>query len=98
QGKKDLFESFAKNDMDKMIKSAPSATEYPNDNSIYLLEDMQQVVYPENGASEEKHELLIKVFNNAGIDSWKEISLPYNYYTEKLIIEKAELFKKDGTK
>jgi tetratricopeptide (TPR) repeat protein len=98
QGKKDLFESFAKNDIDQIIKAAPQASEYPNDNSIYLLEDMQQVVYPENGASEEKYELLIKVLNNAGIDRWKEISLPYNYYTEKLIIEKAELFKKDGTK
>ncbi len=98
QGKKDLFESFAKNDIEKTIKAAPQASEYPNDHSIYLLEDMQQVVYPENGASEEKYELLIKVFNNAGIDRWKEISLPYNYYTEKLIVEKAELFKKDGTK
>lgn len=98
QGKKDLFESFAKNDIEKIIKTTPQASNYPNDNSVYLLEDMQQVVYPENGASEEKYELLIKVLNNAGIDRWKEISLPYNYYTEKLIVEKAELFKKDGTK
>ena len=98
QGKKDLFSSFNSIDIEKLVKSAPPASAYPNDNSIFLLEKMEQVVYPENGASEEKDELLIKVFNSAGIERWKDISLPYNYYTEKLIIEKAELFKKDGTK
>lgn len=98
EGRKDLFEYFAKNDIDKIVKAAPKAADYPNDNSVYLLEDMRQIVYPENGASEEQYQLLIKVMNNAGIDRWKEVSLPYNYYTEKLIIEKAELLKKDGTK
>jgi hypothetical protein len=98
QGKKDLFESFAKNAVDELIKNTPAASEYPNDHSIYLLEDMQQVVYPENGATEEKYELLIKIFNQAGIDYWKELSIPYNSYTEELNIEKAELIKKDGTK
>ena len=97
-GKKDLFASFKENDIAALVKAAPAAAEYPNDNSIYLLNDMQQVVYPENGASEERNQLLIKIFNQSGIDDWKEVSLPYNSYTQRLIVEKAELWKKDGSK
>src|SRR5690606_29273974 len=53
-------------------------------------------IYPENGISEEKHHYLIKVLNQAGIDNWKEINIPTSY-SQRLIMDKAELFKKDGT-
>lgn len=98
EGKKDLFKSFKENDVYALYKSAPAASEYPNDNSIYLLKDLQQVVYPENGASEERNDLLVKIFNQAGIDDWKEVSIPYNSYTQRLLIDKAEILKKDGSR
>jgi tetratricopeptide (TPR) repeat protein len=98
EGKKDLFKNFKENDIASLFKNAPKATDYPNDNSIYLLKDMQQVIYPENGASEEKNDLLIKIFNQAGIDEWKELNINYNSYTQRLIIDKAEILKKDGSK
>lgn len=98
EGRKDLFKSFRENDVYGMYKSAPEAAVYPNDNSIYLLKDLQQVVYPENGASEERNDLLIKIFNQAGIDDWKQVNIPYNSYTQRLMIDKAEILKKDGNK
>ncbi len=98
EGKKDVFLNFKENDIAAMFKSAPAATEYPNDNSIYLLKDMQQVIYEGNGASEEKNEILIKIFNKAGIEDWKEVELNYNAYTQRLMINKAEILKKDGSK
>ena len=98
EGKKDVFLNFKENDIATLYKGAPAAADYPNDNSIYLLKDMQQVIYEGNGASEERNELLIKIFNKAGIDDWKEVSIGYNSYIQKLIISKAEILKKDGSK
>ncbi|MES2775835.1 MAG: DUF3857 domain-containing protein [Bacteroidota bacterium] len=98
EGRKDLFASFKTEDVNTLVKKDIKQADYPNDNSVYLLKDMQQIVYPESGASEERNELLIKVLNQSGIDDWKELNLPYNSYTQRLIIDKAELFKKDGSK
>ena len=98
ENKKDVFKNFRENDIAALYKASPKPAEYPNDNSIYLLKDLQQVIYPENGASEEKNDLLIKIFNQAGIDEWKELTINYNSYTQRLIIDKAEILKKDGSK
>ncbi len=98
EGKKDVFQNFKENDIAALLKKAPASADYPNDNSIYLLKDMQQVIYNENGASEEKNELLIKIFNKAGIEDWKEVTISYNTYIQRLIINKAEILKKDGSK
>ena len=98
EGKRDLFTVFKENDAYAMYKNSPGSEKYPDDNSIFLLKDQQQVVYPENGASEERAEKLIKIFNQEGINEWKEVSIPYNSYAQRLIIEKAEIFKKDGSK
>ena len=97
EGKKDLFENFQKTDAYDLFKNAPKAEDYPEDNSIVLLNEMQKVVYPE-GAAEEKSELLVKVFNQNGIDTWKEYAVAYNRFLQRLIIDKAEVLKKDGNK
>jgi tetratricopeptide (TPR) repeat protein len=98
EGKKDLFSNFKENDITALFKNAPKAADYPNDNSIYLLKDLQQVIYPENGASQERNDFLIKILNKSGIDSWKEVNIPYNSYTQRLIFDKVEILKKDGSK
>jgi len=98
EGKKELFSYFKENNIAGLFKSSPKQDDYPNDNSIYLLKDYQQIIYPENGASEENYDYLIKIFNQKGIDSWKEVSIPFNSYTQRLIFDKIELFKKDGSK
>lgn len=97
QDKKDLFGYFPEPDISKLYANSPKAKDFPEDNSIILLNEMQRIVYPE-GATEQKTELLIKIFNQAGIDSWKEYAIGYNEYTQRLIIEKAEVIKDDGNK
>lgn len=97
-GKKDLFEYFRTNNAEQIYKEALAAKKDIKDNAVFLLNDKQQVVYPENGAVEEHGEYLIQVINQSGVDDYKEISIPYNGYTQRLIVEKAELFKKDGSK
>lgn len=98
EGKKDLFSNFKENDVSALFKNSPKAEEYPNSNSIYLLKESLNVIYPENGASEERDDYVIKIFNQSGIDRWKEVSVPYNSYTQRLIFDKIEILKKDGSK
>ena len=98
EGKKDLFSYFKENDVANIFKKSPKQEDYPNDNSIYLLKDYQQIIYPENGASEENYNYVIKVLNQQGISSWKEVTIPFNSYNQRLIFDKIELFKKDGSK
>jgi hypothetical protein len=81
----------------EIFKKSPKASQFPDDNSIILHNEVQRVIYNEGGW-EEKNILLIKVFNSAGIDDFKEYSLRYNSYTERLIVEKAEVIKANGNK
>lgn len=96
-GKKDLFDNFQTEDVYELFKNSPSKSDYPDDNSIILLNDRQRIVFKE-GASEEKTEILIKVFDQAGIDSWKEYYVDYNGYTQRLIVDKAEVLKANGNR
>lgn len=97
EGQKDLFENFKTVDPYALFKQSPPADSFPNDNSIILLNDIQRVVYPE-GATEDRTEIVVKVFNKNGIDAWKEYSIAYNSYRQRLLIDKAEVLKKDGNK
>lgn len=97
EGKKDLFSQLAENNAQAIYKDALAKNAYPDEDAVFLLSDQSQIVYPENGASEEKYEYLIQVLTQTGINSYKEVSLPYNSYTQKLIIDKTELLKKDGS-
>lgn len=96
QDKKNLFEYFDEQNADEIYKNSLAADKYPEDNSIILLNDKKKAIY-EGGASVEQTELVIKVFNQAGIDIWKEYNVGYNQYTQRLIIDKAEVIKSDGS-
>lgn len=95
--KTDLNEMFTKNDLDKLIASAPSAKEYPQDNALVVLNDNRLIVYPE-GAKEYKYEVAIKMLNQSAISVWKDYSIGYNSNIQKLIIDKAEIIKANGNK
>ena len=96
QGSADIFDAFEKIDVYELVRKSPEASAYPEDNSIILLESVQKVVYP-GGGSQEKHTMLAKVFNNSGIDTWKEYNIPV-YRNQRAIIEKMEVIKKNGSK
>ena len=97
ENKKEVTELFPKIILDDLILKAPTSKEYPQDNSLLLLNDNQLVVYPE-GAKEYRYEIAIKILNKSGIEVWKEYTIGYNGYNQKLIIDKSELIKANGTK
>jgi len=95
--KSDMFDKITPFNTDSLYQHAPDASAYPNDNSVILVSDKQRIVYG-GGASEEKVTMLAKVLNQSGIDDWKESVIDYNPYSQRLIVEKAEVLKKDGSK
>ncbi|MDD5184551.1 MAG: DUF3857 domain-containing protein [Paludibacter sp.] len=96
ENKKEVYDLFPKNDLQKIISNSPTGKDYPDDNSIILLKDYQQVVYPE-GAKEFHMELAVKILKQSGIELWKEYGIGYNSYNQKLIIDKAEVVKANGS-
>lgn len=97
EGKKELFSYFKQNNATQIYKDALAKNEYTDNDAVYLLQDQSQVVYPENGAVEEHHELLIQVLTQTGVNSYKEVHIPFNSYTQRLVLDKTELFKTDGS-
>ncbi len=96
EGKRSLFELFPQTNVDSLIRNAPSVAEYPDEKGVILFDEAQRVVY-DRGASESTQELVVKVFNDRGIDDWKEYTIGYNSYNEALNVEKAVVVKKDGS-
>jgi tetratricopeptide (TPR) repeat protein len=90
-GKKAVFDYFEEPDLYELYDKSESADDYPEDNSLIILDETQKVVY-ERGGSEEKNFLLVKVFNSTGIDMWKEYNVGY------ADIIKAEVLKSDGSR
>ncbi|MBI4944900.1 MAG: tetratricopeptide repeat protein [Bacteroidetes bacterium] len=97
ESKKDIFTYFDSVDVYKLVKNAPNAKEYPDDNSVILAHTIQKVIYGD-GASESKEVIVIKTLNKQGVDDWKQYAISYNGYSQKLIVEKAEVVKANGSK
>lgn len=97
QEKKVMFDFFEKTYPDNIFDKAPGADAYPEDHSLILLNEHQYVIYPE-GAKEFRNELIVKVFNNSGIETWKEYQIGYNGYSQRLLVDKAEVLKANGNK
>lgn len=95
-GKAEIFSYFTQPDVYELYKNAPGGDAYPEDNSLIVLNETQRVVY-DGGGSEEKHFLLIKVFNASGIDTWQEYYIQASG-NQSVLIEKAEVIKKNGNK
>lgn len=96
ENKSSIYQNFETNDIYEIIKNSPSSANYPEDPAIYLLDDTRRVVY-ERGASEYMREIMIKVFNDRGIDAFKEYVIDVNAYNEKFNIDKAVVIKRDGS-
>ena len=93
--KKELSEYFPKIDLNELVAKAPTTADYPQNNSVVLLNDNQLIVYPE-GAKEYRYELAVKILNQSGIEDYKEYSIGYKSNSQKLIIDKAEVIKANG--
>ncbi|MDR0296274.1 MAG: DUF3857 domain-containing protein, partial [Prevotellaceae bacterium] len=95
EDKKEITELFPKYNIDSIIMNAPKAADYPSDHSVILLDDNQLVYYPE-GAQEHRCQILVKVLNQAGIDTWKEYNIYYQ--NQRLLLDKYEVIKSNGKK
>ncbi|MBR9922488.1 MAG: DUF3857 domain-containing protein [Bacteroidetes bacterium] len=96
EGEPDVFTNFKETDVYALCRNAPDASAYPEDNSVLLLDEVQSVVY-EDGGSEMRRVMVVKVFNTDGVDIWKEYSIPV-YGNQNGNIEKSEVVKANGTK
>ncbi|MBL7974450.1 MAG: tetratricopeptide repeat protein [Candidatus Kapabacteria bacterium] len=91
ENKKPIWDLFTSFNVDSLIKNSPKADNYPDDNSVALLDDAKFVIYPE-GTYEVKRESLVRILKQEGIDRWKEQNL--GKYAQ---IEKAVAIKANGT-
>ena len=96
EDKKEVFDLFPKYNLDSLIAAAPAPKDYPEDNSMIILNDNQLVYYPE-GAAEYHFEVAIKIFNQSGIEAWKEYGIGYTG-SQRLFLDKAEVIKVNGQK
>lgn len=96
EGKNEVFTYFKQPDIAGIIKNAPKAADYPDDNFAVLDQEEQRVVY-ENGGSEDKRYFLIKIFNQKGIDAFKEYNIDYDN-DQNYNVEVAEVIKANGNR
>lgn len=95
QGKKSIFTMFGESNIDSIVKAAPSSKDHPEASAAIVSDKVKRVVY-EHGASESVTESIIRVFNEKGIDFFKEYRIGYNGNSQSLSIEKAVTIKADG--
>lgn len=67
----------------------------PDDNSLVLLSQVSNLVYP-SGGYESYERLVVEVFDQKGVDQWKETNLSYKGNYENVTIQRAVVIKKDG--
>lgn len=91
-----IFSNFEEPKYDELAKISVSQKDFPDDHSYILCNDAQTVVY-KGGISEEKHFVMVKTLNAAGVDYWKEYDIDFAG-NEELKIEDAYIIKKNGTK
>jgi tetratricopeptide (TPR) repeat protein len=97
ENKVDLNTVFPSMDHYALIKKTnPKGKEGQHD-WYYIFDEQNTIIYPERN-SEMLYSFAAKILNEKGLDYWKESSIGYNPYQQKLIIEKAEAIKPNGSK
>jgi tetratricopeptide (TPR) repeat protein len=93
--KTDAYKLLPQTDVYDLIKKAPAkSSEY---SFQYIFDEKCAIIYDE-GASEEYITYAARIFNEKGIDIWKEIYLDYNSSTQTLLVDKCEVVKANGSK
>jgi hypothetical protein len=94
RGQPDPFSFFPIYNIDSLIAEAPNAQQYPEDDAVYLLDDVRKVVY-DGSRSASFNEMLIRILTNDGIDYFKEFSLPGSN-SPSMSVDKAVVRKANG--
>lgn len=96
ENKKDVYDYFKQYNIEEIIRKAPAASTYPEDDVVILSENAQTIIYP-SGASEERHMMLAKILNSSGLEKWKEYAAEVKNW-QSYIIENSEVIKANGSK
>lgn len=97
QGKESLITFLRNPDTDDMIEAGLKEEDNSNEQYKYVFFERNHIQF-EEGSGVEYTNLGIKILNESGIEAWQEASIPVNYYWENLVIEHAEVRKKNGQK
>ncbi len=97
QNRKEILSYFRRDDIQEIINAGFSNTEDSDENFVYLLDEHNYAIFPE-GAFMQYNILCIKILNKSGVESWEDASVSYNDYSERLIIEEADIYKPGGKK
>ena len=90
-------EYFEKTSIKDIVKNSSSREDYPDDDAVILHNELKRVVFP-NGRSFSVEEMVIKPFNQKGIDAFKEFTIGLNSNNQRYIIEESYVLKSDGTR
>ena len=93
--KPSIFHLFPTADLDSLTANAPLQEDFPEDRATILLKNRNVIVYPEGGFRSQ-NELLIRVFNKNGIQSFTEFTVPILQYYQNYVIEEAITYKANG--
>ncbi|GAB4494374.1 MAG: DUF3857 domain-containing protein [Saprospiraceae bacterium] len=97
QSETDLVTLLPQNDVYDLIKKSKGPGKSGEHDWYYILDECATILYPER-CSETYYTVVAKVLNEKGIDTWKENSLGFNPWRQRLIVEKAEVVKPNGSK
>ncbi|SJZ90912.1 transglutaminase domain-containing protein [Sediminibacterium ginsengisoli] len=97
QGKPETYKLFPQTDIDAVIRENGTEKPKSTDYGYYILRDEKNVIMHPGGATEVYALFMVKITSEKGIDRYKESSIGYGS-SQELLIEKAELVKKSGTR
>jgi predicted Zn-dependent protease/transglutaminase-like putative cysteine protease len=97
ENKPDLYKYFPQTNFYDAIKHAFKKPYDTAHSTYYISEERNIIVYSE-GASEVVYSAALKINNKDGINAWKEHSIPYNSYYQRVQILKSEVVKANGAR
>ena len=97
EGKKPLASFFKNDEVYDIIENALKIESDSDNNYEYIFRDINYVIFPE-GSSAEFTNIAIKMLNESGVEEWKEANISINSSRQNLVVEKAEVVKKNGEK
>lgn len=97
KGKGESYKLLPEPDIDAIIANDKPEEAKNTDYGYYYVHDGKNTIVHPGGATESYYLLVIRITNQRGIDEYKESSISYDS-RQSLLIEKAEIVKKSGTR
>jgi tetratricopeptide (TPR) repeat protein len=90
------FSSLSDTDYYANFAASPGADAFPNDNSLVVNYNVDQIIHP-GGASEKRTTVLIKILKPEGVEAWKEYTIGL-YGKQQGFVDAVEVFSPDGSR